>query len=177
MADPTCRYCDRPAEHQCPQCGRLYCVSHGDDVCQRCLTPGAATPRVAAYRGSLLVLVAVTAAVIYLAIWPPSSKSSEDAVRTVATATPTTAIGATATPTAQGATGPTIVRTATPLPSATNSPNSTTTPAGPKTYVVKANDTLSGIADQFGVKLADLLAVNPGVTAASLQIGTELKIP
>ena len=175
MADPTCRYCDRPAEQQCPQCGRLYCASHGDDVCQRCLTPRAATPRVAAYRGSLLVLVAATAAIIYLAVRPPTSKSSEDAVRTVATATPTTAIGATATPTAQGATGPTIARTPTPIPSATPPPNSTT-PAAPRTYVVKANDTLSGIADQFGVKLADLLAANPGVTA-SLQIGTELKIP
>jgi LysM repeat protein len=174
MPAPTCRYCDRPAEHQCPRCGRVYCASHGDDVCQRCLTPRAATPRVAAYRGSLAVLVLATAAVIYLAVRPPESKSSEDAVRTVATATPTTAISATATPTQQGA-APNITRT--PTPTAVPTTPVPSTVAKPNIYTVKANDTLSGIADQVGVKLADLLAANPGVTPANLQIGTELKIP
>jgi LysM repeat protein len=54
----------------------------------------------------------------------------------------------------------------TPLPSPT-----------PFTYVVKEGDTLSGIAEQFGISLDDLQAVNPDISPASMPIGTVLQIP
>jgi LysM repeat protein len=47
----------------------------------------------------------------------------------------------------------------------------------PFTYTVVAGDTLSGIATRFNVRLDDLVAANPGVSPAALQIGTVLKIP
>jgi len=47
----------------------------------------------------------------------------------------------------------------------------------PLTYTVVAGDTLIGIANRFGIRLNDLLAANPGVSANMLGIGTVLKIP
>lgn len=47
----------------------------------------------------------------------------------------------------------------------------------PLTYTVVQGDTLSGIAQKFGVSLGDLLAANPGVSATSLMIGATLTIP
>jgi LysM repeat protein len=47
----------------------------------------------------------------------------------------------------------------------------------PLTYTVVQGDTLSGIAQKFGVSLGDLLAANPGVSATSLMIGSTLTIP
>ena len=54
----------------------------------------------------------------------------------------------------------------TPLPSPT-----------PFAYEVQAGDTLSEIAENFGVSLDDLLAANPSVSANSMSIGTILNIP
>ncbi len=50
--------------------------------------------------------------------------------------------------------------------------------AGPGEYIVKAGDT-SGtkIAQENNVKLADLMAVNPGVEWNKLKIGQKLKLP
>jgi LysM repeat protein len=59
-----------------------------------------------------------------------------------------------------------LVPLTTPLPSPT-----------PFTYQVKSGDTLSGIADKFGVKLDALLAANPEVNANAMSVGTTLKIP
>src|SRR3954469_17427950 len=51
------------------------------------------------------------------------------------------------------------------LPSATEPATNTTTSQKkqkiPKSYTIKANDTLSGIADQFGLTVDELLALNP----------------
>jgi len=47
----------------------------------------------------------------------------------------------------------------------------------PLTYTIVQGDTLSGIAQQFGVSLGDLLAANPGVSATNLMIGSTLTIP
>jgi LysM repeat protein len=47
----------------------------------------------------------------------------------------------------------------------------------PLTYTVVQGDTLSGIAQKFGVSLGDLLAANPGIAAATLMIGSSLTIP
>jgi LysM repeat protein len=54
----------------------------------------------------------------------------------------------------------------TPLPSPT-----------PFTYVVKEGDTLSGIAETYGITLDDLQAANPAISPASMPIGTILQIP
>ena len=181
MADPTCHYCDRPAETQCPTCGRLYCPEHGEDVCLRCLAPESATPSVMAYRGSIVALVLATIVVIFLVVSPPESKSAEDSVRTVATSTP--AVGATATPTRQG--GPTRTATTTsssPEASASARPSGTATVGGSptagaeRTYTVKSGDTLSGIAAQFGITVDALRGANPGVTD-TIHIGDVLKVP
>ena len=44
----------------------------------------------------------------------------------------------------------------------------------PTTYVVRSGDTLSGISDRFGLDIATLLALNPGVEPQRLFIGEEL---
>jgi len=59
-----------------------------------------------------------------------------------------------------------VVKIETPLPTPT-----------PFTYAVQAGDTLSGIAQRFGISLDTLVAVNPDVSPNSMSIGTELKIP
>ncbi len=62
----------------------------------------------------------------------------------------------------------------TPLVSLTPSPVPTATP---RTYTVKAGDTLGGIATHFGVKVEDIQKANPGVDPNALTIGKVLIIP
>ena len=178
MADPTCHYCDRPAEEQCPTCGRLYCLEHGDDVCLRCMAPESATPGSLMYRGSLLVLVVASLVTVFLYVRPPESRSNGDSVRTLATATPASAATATPTPpggsTARSAT-PQLASTATPQASTTVQPG--TTPPAANTYTVVSGDTLSGIAAAKGTTLDVIQALNPGITPQTLGIGTVLKLP
>jgi len=47
----------------------------------------------------------------------------------------------------------------------------------PITYTVVAGDTLSGIAARFDVRLDDLIASNPGISANAMPVGTILRIP
>ena len=47
---------------------------------------------------------------------------------------------------------------------------------GPQ-YIVQSGDTLYGIAQRFGVSVADLQAANPNVSAAALRIGEAVVIP
>lgn len=49
--------------------------------------------------------------------------------------------------------------------------------AGPGEYVVKAGDTGYKIATANGVSVADLQAVNPGVSWTALKVGQKLKLP
>lgn len=49
--------------------------------------------------------------------------------------------------------------------------------AGPGEYVVKSGDTFAKIARAQGVSIADLTAVNPGVSSSKLQPGQKLKLP
>jgi len=58
-----------------------------------------------------------------------------------------------------------LVPPETPLPTST-----------PFTYTVKAGDTISSIAMQFGVSIDDIIATNPDVSPNSMSIGTILKI-
>ena len=59
-----------------------------------------------------------------------------------------------------------LVPLKTPLPTST-----------PFTYSVKAGDTISSIALQFGVSIDELIAVNPEISPRAMSIGTVLKIP
>lgn len=47
----------------------------------------------------------------------------------------------------------------------------------PSTYKVASGDSLGTIAEQFGMKLADLQAANPGVASESLSVGQRINIP
>jgi len=59
-----------------------------------------------------------------------------------------------------------VVSFETPLPSPT-----------PFTYQVQAGDTMSEIAEQFGISLDALREVNPNISPNSMSIGTTLRIP
>jgi LysM repeat protein len=187
MADEpilTCYYCDNSAEAECPTCGRLYCGEHGDDVCLRCMSPEAASPSAAVYRGSVLALVIASLITLFLIIRPPESRSATNLARDLPTATP--AVNATATPTQRGGSsnstpqpGTQVPSSVTPVsPTAAASPGTTATatPSG-KTYVMKQGDTLSAVAASFGVTIAELLAANPGLDPNTIAVGTEIKIP
>ena len=178
----TCHYCDNPAEAECPSCGRLYCSEHGGDVCLRCMSPEAAAPSAAVYRGSILALIIASAVVVFLLVRPPESKSDTNLVRDLPTST--AAVSATATPTGQGGSsqGTPLPGTQVPssvTPSATTAGSTATarpTTAG-RTYVMKSGDTLSDVAASFGVSVADIVAANPGINPDSIGIGTEIRIP
>ena len=165
MAEPGCHYCDRPAEAECPTCGRLYCPEHGEDVCLRCLAPEAAAPTQMAYRGAVVALVVGSLVALFVVLRPPESESASDSPRTLATTTP--AILATATPTRA------VTRTATTTPPPAQSPTLAPVQA---THTVAPGDTLSGIAAQYNTTVEAIIAANPGTTE-NLQIGDVLRIP
>lgn len=158
------------------------------------LSPDSARPSALAFRGSIAALLVGTFAAIFLLIRPPEEKSRADVVRDVPTATPTSAITATATPTRQGGAAPsqspaTVATTspgagtatagatapATAAPSA--SPVTTATAAAERTYTVRAGDTLSRIAADHNTTVDAIQRLNPAIDAGALQIGTVLKIP
>ncbi|MCK6627821.1 MAG: LysM peptidoglycan-binding domain-containing protein [Anaerolineae bacterium] len=56
-------------------------------------------------------------------------------------------------------------------------PTETSPPPRPTTYSVQAGDTLSAIADRFGVPLADLMTANGLTNQDFIQIGQQLTIP
>lgn len=67
--------------------------------------------------------------------------------------------------------------TAEPTPAPTPAPTPEPSPT-PRVYVVKPNDTLSGIAAKFGISSEALLAANPAVTDPDrIKIGDELVVP
>jgi LysM repeat protein len=63
---------------------------------------------------------------------------------------------------------------ASPAPEVSAAPSA---PVGGKTYKVKAGDTMTKIAKQFGVTVAALQAANPTVVATKMRIGAVLIIP
>jgi LysM repeat protein len=79
---------------------------------------------------------------------------------------------------------PTLADTATPAPptltptvTETLPPSETPTPEGPLTYIVEPGDTLSSIADQFGVDILLLISVNNIADPGAINAGEELIIP
>jgi LysM repeat protein len=179
VPEPTCHYCDREADEECPTCGRLYCPEHGEDVCLRCMAPESAAPSALAYRGSIAALVLATLVTVFLLVRPPESKSDNDNVRLAATSTP--AVAATATPTRQGGNTPATTRTgvaSTTTPASSTVAGSPSPTASAATYTVQPGDTLSGIAAKNNTTIKDLINANPGLSeTAPLQIGQVLKLP
>jgi LysM repeat protein len=180
MAEPNCHYCNRPAEAECPTCGRLYCSEHGDDVCLRCMSPESATPSALVYRGSVLTLVIASLVALFLVLRPPEKETDNGVVRTVPTST--AAVSATATPT------PPVTRTASATTTAAASPDASPSPAGSptaaatptpgaRTYVVQSGDTLSSIAAENGTTVDAIVALNPGLEPNTLQVGAEILLP
>jgi LysM repeat protein len=47
---------------------------------------------------------------------------------------------------------------------------------GPATYVIQPGDTLETIAEQTGVSVDQLLALNPGIDPQALESGAELNL-
>jgi len=178
MATPTCHYCERPAEAECPTCGRLYCEEHGDDVCLRCMQPETATPAPIIYKGSLLALVVASLVAIFLVISPPESESRNSSVRPMATATPGQA---TATPTQAPDATPTPAGTPDPSPTPSGTQTAEAAPAnatGERSHTVVLNDTLSTIAERYGTTVEAIVALNNGVDESTpLQPGQVLRIP
>lgn len=181
----ACYYCDNAAEAECPTCGRLYCGEHGDDVCLRCMSPEAASPSAAVYRGSIVVLIVASLLTVFLLVRPPQTKSATNLTRELPTATP--ALSTTATPTQKGGVivptprpGTQVPVTPTASPSAGAGETATVgpspTPSG-NVYVMKPGDTLSAVAASYGVTVDALLAANPGLNPNAIAVGTEIKIP
>lgn len=82
---------------------------------------------------------------------------------------------ASSTPTASATLTPTI--TLTPSMTPTLAPTETPTPAGPTNYIVEANDTLSSIAEEFGVEVLLIMSLNNIETADQIFVGQTLLIP
>jgi LysM repeat protein len=79
---------------------------------------------------------------------------------------------------------PTATITNTPLPpsqtptiTVTPLPSFTPTPEGPLTYIVEPGDTLSSIAEQYGIEVVQLMAANDITDADQLFVNDELIIP
>lgn len=91
---------------------------------------------------------------------------------TLAPATPTF------TPTLEPTATPTATETPTPVPTETPTSPPTATPIpGRTTYKVKSGDTLSSIADQFGISWQDLASANGLNSRSTLRVGQELIVP
>ena len=182
MAAPACHYCDKPAEEECPTCGRLYCREHGEDVCLRCMAPESAVPSALVYRGSILTLVVATLLTVFLLVRPPAEKSQASLVRELPTST--AAISATATPTpprtaTQSGGGDQTPQATPETPSASPTTAETAEPTpttGPRVHVVAAGDTLSGIAAQYDTTVEELERLNPGIDD-NINIGDEVIVP
>jgi LysM repeat protein len=79
------------------------------------------------------------------------------------------------TPTASPTRTPTATPTGTPIPTPTAS--STPTPAPPRSHQVQVAETLSEIAEEYGVTVEEILALNPDVDPQLLQVGEVLLVP
>jgi LysM repeat protein len=100
----------------------------------------------------------------------PSSLPSSPTASPTPSASPTSTKAPTPTPTVT----PTPTKSATP--SATPSPSPTAT-TKPSSYVVAAGDTLTKIANRFGITQTALMTANKITNANSIQVGQKLVIP
>lgn len=71
-------------------------------------------------------------------------------------------------------------QTSTQIIQPVNTPENTRTPAPSPTtqiYIIKPNDNLTSIAEQYSVSLEAILSINPGIIPEALVIGETIKIP
>ncbi|MGK2965793.1 MAG: LysM peptidoglycan-binding domain-containing protein, partial [Tepidiformaceae bacterium] len=128
----------------------------------------------ALYRGSLLTLVVVSVIAVFLFVSPPSDDSAASEPRAVATQPP----AATQAPTRDPAAQPTAARSTTPSTQASPTAGASPTSAdGSRTHTVVPGDTLSGIAEQYGLTTDEIQAANPNVSFDPLGLGEVLVIP
>ena len=147
--------------------------------------PERAAPSAWAYRGSIAALVLGSFLALFLVLRPPESASRAEPVRPAAT--PEATLEPTPTPEPQPAAQtstpvpatpvavtpvPTPVPTPGPDPSPTPEP-----PSAPIDYTIVAGDTLSDIAESFGVTLDAILELNPDLDPDTLQIGQIILVP
>jgi serine/threonine protein kinase/LysM repeat protein len=78
------------------------------------------------------------------------------------------------TPIMQSSMTMTIVTNTPNATSATNSPPGSASEEG--VYVIARGDTVVGIARRFGISVADLMAMNPGLEAARLKMGQKIRV-
>ncbi|MEX2237935.1 MAG: LysM peptidoglycan-binding domain-containing protein [Dehalococcoidia bacterium] len=172
-----CYACEKEPEQQCRRCGRSYCEDHGDNLCGECLNPASAVPSPTIYRGSLLALVVGTAIVIWLLVAPPALPGDSVAVDGAPRVAEADAAADGPQPANPSAPAPTPTA-ATPTPTAPplECPEGTTQQAPGCVYVVAAGDTISTIAERFGIGAQALLDAN-GLPDESLQVGQQLVLP
>ncbi|HEV8574708.1 MAG TPA: LysM domain-containing protein [Dehalococcoidia bacterium] len=182
-----CYACDQEAIERCARCGNAYCADHGADPavsggqasCADCMDPAKATPSGMAFRASLLGLFVASVLALWLIIRPPSLPGeSSGAVRPVPTGSGA-ALPTESTPSSPSS-GPSPEATAVPEATPEASAEPTAEPAAtPIQYTIQDGDTISGIAQTFGITTAALLEYN-GLTeedAAVLQPGDVISIP
>lgn len=119
-----------------------------------------------------LAVILVVVGIIVLVIWLNENGSLSGPLSLLATDTPTPTSTATATPVTPTNT-PTMTATETVMPTATE----TATPSGPFEYTVQEGDNCWGIAEQFGVALPVLLAINNFGDGCPIQVGQNILIP
>ena len=178
--------CDQDAVQECPRCGALYCDDHGDALCDRCMDPVLAVPSYRVFRGSLVALLVGSVVAVWLLVLPPTAAdkdqppSSLAGVVQTATPKPTGTAAPAGSPTGTAGSGTPVTGSATPgaSPSATTPPAATPSATLAVTsYTVKSGDTLSGIAEQFGISPDRLQQANNISSPSGLQIGQVLTIP
>lgn len=103
-----------------------------------------------------------------------AAQTAQDAGTPTPTMTPRPTFTATSAATATPV--PTATPVATPTPAATDTPEPEPTPT-PQIHVVTAGETLSGIAEVYGVSLNALIEANDITNPSLVVIGQELVIP
>lgn len=165
--------------------------------------PERATPSAWAYRGALGALVIGSFLALFLVLRPPESNTLAESVRPAVEATevaaPPTETTPTPVPTSMPAQAPTQAPSQTPTQSPTQTPptpastpaatpeptpiqTATPEPTPPPTpptsnYRIVEGDTLSDIAETYGVTLESILDLNPDLDADTIQIGQIIQVP
>ena len=176
-----CFRCDQEAVQECPRCGALYCDDHGDALCARCADPVLAVPSYRVFRGSLLALLIGSLVAIWLLVLPPAGADQDRPPSSIVGIVPTAAAPK---PSATASTGaaeggsptpgasPSASATSTPTPNATPTPTATAT-----TYTIKRGDTLTDVANQFGVTVDAIQRANNIKDPTAIQVGDTITIP
>ena len=112
-----------------------------------------------------LAVVLLIVGILFVVLWV-TGENPPDVMSFFASETPTPSLTPTSLP-------PTATATIT----LTLEPSLTPTPEGPLTYIVEQGDTLSSIAEQFGVEVLTLMAVNNITDPDQLFVNIELTIP